>query len=115
MEEEKNKNKQNQIKSKHEFFLTSANNIVKSKKLEKRLFFNKFTFDVGDTHKSKNVYIKLKPTSQKFHSNVVKLSIDCTNKMMSSITMKSESNIRKKVSEGKKSYAALRLLDEKVS
>ena len=102
MEEEKNKHKQNQIKSKHEFFLTSANNIVKSKNQE-RLFVHKFTFDVGDTHQSKSVYIKLKQASNKFHSNVVKLSIDCANKMLSFITMKSESNIRKKVSEGKKS------------
>ena len=52
MEEEQQKHKQNQIKSKHEFFLTSANNIVKSKNLEKRLFVHKFTFDVGETHQS---------------------------------------------------------------
>ena len=88
MEEEKNKNKQNQIKSKHEFFLTSANNIVKSKNQERQLFVHKFTFDVGDTHQSKKFYIKLKHTSNKFHSNVFKLSIDCANKMLSAITMK---------------------------
>ena len=51
MEEEQQKHKQNQIKSRHEFFITSANNIVKSKNLEKLLFLHKFTFDVGETHK----------------------------------------------------------------
>ena len=36
MQEEQQKHKQNQIKTKHEYFITSANSIVKSKNAEKR-------------------------------------------------------------------------------
>ena len=75
---------------------------------------HKFTFEVGQTRKSKNVYIKLTNTSKIFHSTVVKLAIECANKMMSSITMKSETNVRQQISAGKKCYAALRLMDKKV-
>jgi hypothetical protein len=39
---------------------------------------------------------KMQNTSKIFHSTVVKLAIECANKMMSSITMKSETNVRPK-------------------
>jgi hypothetical protein len=83
--------------------------------MEKNEFFlNNFTFDVGKNNKSKTLYIRLTNTSKIFHLTVVKAAIECANKMISSITMKSENKVRQKISDGKKCYAALRLLDDKV-
>ena len=58
-------------------------------------------------HKNQN-------TSKIFHSTVVKVAIECANKMVSSITMKNENKVRQKISDGKKCYAALILLYNKV-
>ena len=110
IKDEKEKNKQ---KNKQNFY-SAASTLVSTTNKAAKVFEHMFTFASGENGKSKSIFIGLKSSSKTHHITIVKLVIASASKMVSAITTKQQSKMKKSISEGKKLMAALKIMDCKI-